>query len=82
MLTVIANKLELRGVVNKTSKNGTVYYVLNMEDAEGTPMQFYCPESNALPQTLRKGDKVNVTFEVKSYKGTDKLIVRKVEKVA
>lgn len=81
MLTVISTDLELRGIVNKVSKNGTVYYVINAETQDGTASQFYCPDAQSLPQGLRKGDAIKIQFEVKTFKGNDKLVVRKVEKV-
>lgn len=81
MLTLKSNPLELRGVANRTKKDGNVYYILNVENEEGTPHALYCPNPNALPQGLRKGDNVVVEFHVKKYNGAEYLVVNKVEKV-
>lgn len=80
MLYVEAKNLELRGISNKTSKTGTVYYVLNLETQDGEAHTMYCPDFNALPQGLKKGDKVTVTLEVSYYKGNPKLTVTKLVK--
>lgn len=82
MLKLKSEKLELRGLANKSSKNGNIYYVLNCESYDGTPHAFYCPSSDCFPQGLKKADEIFVTFEVSYYKGTPKLVVSKVEKVA
>lgn len=81
MFTVKSSALELRGVANRTSPNNKAYQILNVEDVEGNPYALYCPEISALPVGLKKGDNVYVTFDVKYYKGNERLIVRKVEKV-
>ena len=82
MLTVCSCPLELRGVAHKSSKNGKLYYVINCETMDGTPYAFYCPDSSALNDGLKKGDIVNVTFNVGYYKGNERLVVSLVEKVA
>ena len=81
MLTVKSEPLELRGVANRVKKTGELYYLLNVEDAEGTPHQLYCPDPDAVPQGLRKGENIVVTFHVKQYERTEYLVVNKVEKV-
>ena len=81
MLTVKSTPLELRGIANKSSRNGNVYYVLNVESADGSPHALYCPKQEALPVGLRKGDMVSVSFEVAYFKGNERLVVAKVEKV-
>lgn len=81
MLTLKSTTLELRGVANRQKKDGSVYYLLNVEDAEGTAEQLYCPNTDAIPQGLRKGDNVVVWFDVKKYQGNEYLVVCKVEKV-
>ena len=81
MLTVKSSPLELRGIANKSSRNGNVYYVLNVESADGSPHALYCPNQEALPVGLRKGDMVSVSFEVAYFKGNERLVVAKVEKV-
>lgn len=80
MLTVKSAPLELRGIANKSSRNGNQYYVLNVESADGSPHALYCPKYEALPQGLKKGDMVEVTFEVSYFKGNEKLVVCGVER--
>ena len=80
MLYLNAENLELRGVANKTSKTGNLYYVMNVETQDGEHHEFYCPDSNVFPNSLKKGDKINVSFEVSYYKGNPKLTVARVEK--
>lgn len=82
MLQVKAESLELRGIANKTSNKGNIYYTLNCESSDGSPHALYCPSSDALPQGLKKGDMVTVLFDVTYFKGNERLVVRKVEKVA
>ena len=54
---------------------------LNCESLDGSPHSLYCPSADALPQGLKKGDIVSVLFDVTYYKGNERLVVRKVEKV-
>lgn len=81
MLSVTSSVLELRGVANKVSKKGTPFYIINVEDYVGTPYALYCPNFDAIPQGLKKGDNVVVTFDVRSYQGQDNLSVTAVRKV-
>lgn len=80
MVKVKSEKLELRGIANRQSKNGKVYYIVNVESLDGTPYGFYCPDASAFQQGLKKGDMVCVTFDVKIYNGNEQLLVNKVEK--
>lgn len=80
MLKVISAPLELRGIANNTSKKGNLYYTLNCESEDGTPHALYCPEVKALPQGLKKGDMVKVTFDVTYFKGNERLVVAQVER--
>ena len=82
MLTVCSNALELRGIANKTKKNGEVYYIVNCETDDGTHYGFYCADSSAFPTGLAKGDNVKVVFEVKYFENRERLVVRQVVKVA
>ena len=82
MLTVASEPLELRGIASKQSKNGKSYYIVNAETPDGTAHQFYCPDFNALPQGLKKGENIRVYFHVRYFKGNERLEVCKVEKVA
>lgn len=79
MLTVKSTPLELRGISNKRSKNDKIYYVINVESADGSPHALYCPNADALPAGMKKGDMVNVTFDVSYYRGNEKLVVSRVE---
>lgn len=81
MLKVTSAPLELRGIANNTSKKGNLYYTLNCESEDGSPYALYCPKVEALPQGLKKGDMVKVTFEVTYFKGNERLVVDKVERV-
>ena len=81
MLTVASEVLELRGIATKETKNGKTYYIINAETDDGTAYQFYCPDFNSLPQGLNKGDKVHIYFNVRYFKGAEKLEVFKVKKV-
>lgn len=85
MLTVLSTPLELRGIVNKTTKakdgkDSKVYYVLNVESSDGSPHALYCPNVDALPPGLSKGDMVTVTFDVFYFNGKERLVVSKVVK--
>lgn len=82
MLKVTSAPIELRGIANNTSKKGNLYYTLNCESEDGSPHALYCPSADALPQGLKKGDMVKVTFEVSYYKGNERLIVNAVERVS
>lgn len=82
MLKVKSEVMELRGVANKQSAQGKVYYIVNVETMDGTPHQFYCPDATALPQGLKKGDNVVLTFDVKYYKNQESLVVANVEKAS
>lgn len=81
MLKVTSAPLELRGIANNTSKKGNLYYTLNVESDDGSPHALYCPKSEALPQGLKKGEMVRVTFEVSYFKGNERLVVTAVERV-
>lgn len=81
MFIVKSEPCELRGIANKQKKDGGTYYLLNTEVDDGTPMQFYCPSANCLPQGLKKGEKIIISFEVKKYNGVERLVVTSVHKV-
>lgn len=80
MLSLTSKNLELRGIENKTSSKGNVYYVLYVENIDGKPYNFYVPDDEALPQGLKKGEIINVTFDLSYYKGNERLTVSKVER--
>lgn len=82
MFKVKTNPMELRGVANKTSAKGKVYYTLNVESSDGTPHALYCPDASALPAGLKRGDSILVEFDVTYYKGNERLIVSKVTRVS
>lgn len=75
MLTVKSCPVELRGIANKATKDGKPYYILNVEDNEGNPHGLYCRDFNKLPQGMKKGDMIQVTFEVHYFGGKERLIV-------
>lgn len=81
MLKVTSETLELRGISSSTSKKGNAYYTINAETRDGSPYQFYCPHFEALPQGMKKGEFIRIIFEVKYFKGNERLEVHKVEKV-
>lgn len=81
MLKVASEPLELRGISSHTSKNNKPYYQVNAETPDGTPYQFYCPDFNALPQGLNKGDQVRIYFHVKVFNRQERLEVCGVEKM-
>lgn len=80
MFKLKTDTLELRGIENKASKNGNVYYILYVENLFGKSYNFYVPKADALPQGLKKGDSIIVTFDLSYYKGQERLSVSKVEK--
>lgn len=57
-MKLTTGNLELRGLVNKTSKNGNTYYVIYAETPDGEPLQFCCKDSSVFPEGLKKGDKI------------------------
>lgn len=80
MLKVKSNSVELRGIANSTTKKGNLFYILNVETADGTPHQLYCPSADVLPQGLKKGEEIFVTFDVRYYNGKERLVVSGVER--
>ena len=74
--------LELRGLANRSTKDGKVYYLVNCEDDEGTAVAFYAPNADGFEQGLKKGDKVRVVFELKRFNNQERLVVVKVAKFA
>lgn len=82
-MIVKALSVELRGIANKIAKKtGAVYYMVNVEDADGSAYSFYCDDRNALPDGLKKGDIVNVVFDYAVYGDNKVLFFKKLEKVA
>lgn len=80
MLKVKSAPLELRGVATKVSGKGKMYYTLNVETDDGSPHQLYCPNVDALPAGLKKGDMIFVTFDVAKYQNNERLVVIGVER--
>lgn len=72
--------LELRGISDRHTKDGKVYYMVNCEDDEGNAIAFYAPNADGFEQGLKKGDSVRVIFELKRYQNTERLVVVKVAK--
>lgn len=80
MLRLRSFPMELRGIVNKVSEKGKVYYIVNAEDSDGTAHQFYAPSSDFFEEGLAKGDYVLITFLVRYFKGKEQLEVKDIEK--
>ena len=80
MLKVTSPPVELRGIANNTSKKGNLYYTINVETDDGSPHGLYCPSAECLPQGLKKGEMIRVTFNVSYFKGSERLIVIGVER--
>lgn len=81
MIHVTSCPLELRGIAIKTSKNGSVYYVVNVENDSGESCGLYAKDDSGFPQGLKKGDIIKAQMDVMFYQGTERLIVRQLEKV-
>lgn len=82
MLTVKSSPMELRGVAHRPKRNSDkVYYLVNAETEDGTAYSFYCPNPSSFGAGLKKGDMVEITFEVSYYNNKEQLIVSKVEAV-
>lgn len=82
MLKLKTDVLELRGIDNKQSAKGNVYYILYVENFCGKPYNFYVPDAKALPDGLRKGSQIIITFDLSYFKGNERLSVSKVETVS
>lgn len=82
MLKMISHNLELRGIANRLRNDGSVYYLVNVEDCEGTPYQFYCKDSSAFPPALKRGDIVDIEFDYRKFDRNDNLIVSRVLSVS
>lgn len=80
MIQLKSSPLELRGVSNKQSKSGKVYYIVNAECEDGTPVALYCSNADAFKGALKKGDSVVITFKLTFYKGNERLDVLSVDK--
>ena len=78
MLELTTKNLELRGLVNTTSKKGNVYYVLHCETIEGAPVKFFCRDAAAFPQSLKKGDIIQIDLVYNNFKDLE---IKKVIKV-
>lgn len=81
-ILVKTETVELRGVANAHNKNGEVYYLINVEKEDGTPLQFFCKDASAFEGGLKKGDKVQVCLDQTEYKQQINQRVVKVHKVA
>lgn len=80
MLTFTTTMVELRGISNQTNKKGEVYYLVNVEEADGTPYQFYTKDKTVFPDGLRKGDIVDLVFTYRMFNGDGILSLFKVVK--
>lgn len=68
MLALKTEKLEVRGLINKTSKNGNVYYILHTETEDGEPCAFFVRDSSVFPEGMKKGDKVSLSLVYNRFK--------------
>ena len=82
MITMKSYNLELRGIANRTRKDGSVYYLVNVEDSEGTPYQFFCKDASAFPAGLKRGDIVDIEFDYRKFDRNDNLMVSRVLSVS
>ena len=80
MLKLTAHNLELRGIVNKTSNNGNVYYYAHLETPEGEATKFFVPKSECFDVGLKKGDKVRVEFNYYVYEDKPRFTVTSIKK--
>lgn len=77
-MKLLTENLELRGIKNATSGKGNLYYIVNCEEQDGEPVQFYCKDSSAFAEGLKKGDKVRISLKFNpKFKSIE---VEKVEK--
>lgn len=79
-MKVKTNSLELRGIANKQSSKG-VYYMVNLEEDDGTPVAFYARDASGFPAGLKKGDKVYALCEVVRFDRQERLVCVGLEKV-
>ena len=79
-MIVKSEPIELRGIANKETKKGNVYYIVNCELADGTPLSFYCPNSDAFPSGLKKGEIITIDFLYKKFNGNEQLLVKDVHR--
>lgn len=82
MLTLKTCPLELRGIENKVSQEGKVYYMIYCELDSGKPYKFFVADAKVFPEGLKKGDKITVSFELSYFKGYERLNVIQVDKVS
>ena len=81
MITLTAKNLELRGIAHRVNKEtGNLYYLLNVEDDEGTPYQFYAKDSSNFEQGLKKGDMVDISFVYLKFGKDERINVFSVRK--
>lgn len=77
----VSHPVELRGIANKVTKSGNIYYNVNLEDADGTPVSLYAKNADGFALGLRKGDTVVATCEYSKYNQDERLICVGLEKV-
>lgn len=78
MLKLKTEKMELRGIKNTQSAKGNIYYIIYCENEDGEPHNFYCKDAKALPEGLKKGDKVHISLTYNKFKSLE---VEQVQKV-
>lgn len=80
MLIVKTTPLELRGISSKVSGKGKMYYNINVESEDGSPHSLYCPNVDALPAGLKKGQMIIATCEIVKFGKEEKLVVNQVQR--
>lgn len=77
MLKFKTDKLELRGIKHTTSAKGNIYYTIHAESPDGEPHSFYCKDSKAFPDGLKKGDSVVITLTYTRFKELEALSIER-----
>lgn len=72
--------LELRGIASKQTQKG-VYYLVNLELEDGTPVQLYAKDASGFPAGLKKGDKVLAICEFLRFGKDERIVCVGLEKV-
>ena len=77
----VSHPVELRGIANKVTQSGNIYYTVNLEEADGTPVALYAKNAEGFAPGLRKGDAVVATCEYVKFDRQERLICVGLDKV-
>jgi predicted alternative tryptophan synthase beta-subunit len=80
-MKVVSHPLELRGIANKVTQAGNVYYTVNLEEADGTPVALFAKNADGFAPGLRKGDTVVATCEYVKYDRQERIVCVALDKV-